>query len=257
LQSLEEMMDEQHLDHINKLEGKVRELYEFKIKSRKIHDDIKFLKLNAEGNPPRERPLDYYIEEKNENILVQADTCIAGFLFTLRKYFDYIPRIVSLIGNNVRREKIESLAELFCNQFYDNLLIPNPEQEELLLCIFKLLEFEINRMCSSNVEQFLNDSTFIGTFMTVFSKQHDLNAFVQNLINKVMFAIENKNEGCFDISLYGIQRYFRREEKKKKDEENEKKDKKEKKNSEDKKEILRETEEDKKKKKRIDKKEIN
>ena len=251
LQSLEEMMDEQHLDHNNKLEGKVRELYEFKIKSRKIHDDIKFLKLNAEGNPPRERPLDYYIEEKNENILVQADTCIAGFLFTLRKYFDYIPRIVSLIGNNVRREKIESLAELFCNQFYDNILIPNPEQEELLICIFKLLELEINKMHSSNVEQFLNDSSFIGTLLTVFSKQNDLNIFLADLLNNIMYTMENKTDGCLDISLYAIQRSFIREEKKKKEgeKEKEKENKKEEKKKKAEEKDKKETEEEKKEKK--------
>jgi hypothetical protein len=254
LQSLEEMMDEQHLDHNNKLEGKVRELYEFKIKSRKIHDDIKFLKLNAEGNPPRERPLDYYIEEKNENILVQADTCIAGFLFTLRKYFDYIPRIVSLIGNNVRREKIESLAELFCNQFYDNILIPNPEQEELLICIFKLLELEINKMHSSNVEQFLNDSSFIGTLLTVFSKQNDLNIFLADLLNNIMYTMENKTDGCLDISLYAIQRSFIREEKKKKEgeKEKEKENKKEEKKKKAEEKDKKETEEEKKRKERKD-----
>ena len=250
LQSLEEMMEEQHEDHKNKLESIVREHFTLKIKSRKLYNDIKDLKLDAENNASKKISLDYYVEEKSDTILIGAKESITKFLFIIRENFDYIPRIAALVEEKKNREKMESIAELFCNQFYDNLLIPNPEQEELLLCIFKLLEFEINRMCSSNVEQFLNDSTFIGTFMTVFSKQHDLNAFVQNLINKVMFAIENKNEGCFDISLYGIQRYFRREEKKKKDEENEKKDKKEKKNSEDKKEILRETEEDKKKKKK-------
>ena len=251
LQSLEEMMDEQHKDHYTKLQGKLRELYEFKIKSRKIHDDIKFLKLNAEGNPPRERPLDYHIEEKNDTILVQAETCIEKFLFILKENFDYIPRIVSLIGNNVRREKIESLAELFCNQFYDNILIPNPEQEELLICIFKLLELEINKMHSSNVEQFLNDSSFVGTLLTVFSKQYDLNIFLSDLLNNTMFKIENKTDGCLDISLYAIQRSFIREEKKKKEgeKEKEKENKKEKKEKKTEEKEKKENEDEKKEKK--------
>ena len=253
IQSLEEMMDEQHEDHNNKFEEKARELYTLKIKSRKIYNDIKYLKLNAEGNAPSERPLDCYIEEKNDTILVGAKESITKFLFIIRENFDYIPRIVSLIGENTKREKVESLAELFCNQFYDNILIPNPEQEELLICIFKLLELEINNMYSSNVEQFLNDSTFIGIFMTVFSKQHDLIVFITNLLNTIMHKVENKTEGCFDISLYAIERYFKREEKKRKDEEKElekgKKDKKEKeeKKEEEKKDV-KETKEEKERK---------
>ena len=126
----------------------------------------------------------------------------------------------------------------------------------------KLLELEINKMYSSNVEQFLNDSTFIGIFMTVFSKQHDLNIFIANLLNTIMHKVENKIEGCFDLSLYAIQRYFKREEKKRKDEEKEldksKKEKKEKeeKKEEEKKETKEEKERKEKEKKEKDEKKI-
>ena len=245
LVSLEEMIDEQHADHKIKIEGKVRELFDLKIKSRKIYNDIKFLKLNAEGNPLAERPKEYCLEEKNDPLLVEAKESITKFLFIIREYFDYIPRIVSLIRNNVEREKIESLAELFCNQFYDNLLIPNPEQEELLICIYKLLELEINNMHSSNVEQFLNDSSFIGTFMTAFSKQHDLNVFLSDLLDNIMYIMEKNSEGCLDISLYAIQRNLRREKKKKKEEERERGKKEEKDNKKD----INDNEEEKKEKK--------
>ena len=232
LESLEEMMDEQHEDHIEKLEEKVMELFRLKIESRKIFNDIKFLKLKAEGNSSAKRPPDYYIEEKNDTILVGAKESITKFLFIIRENFDYIPKIASFLDENTnKREKLESLAELFCNQFYDNVLISNPEQEELLICIYKLLEFEINKMYTANSEQFLNDSNFVGIFMTVFSKQHELNVFVANLLNKLIYAVENKTEGCFDLSLYAIQRFFKRDERKKREEEKEldkdKKDKKE------------------------------
>ena len=85
-------------------------------------------------------------------------------------------------------------------------------------------------MYNANSEQFLNDSNFVGKFFTVFSKQHDLNVFVANLLNKLIYAVENKTEGCFDLSLYAIQRFFKRDERKKREEEKElEKDKKEKK----------------------------
>ena len=259
LESLEEMMDEQHEDHIENLEKKVMELFRLKIESRKIFNDIKFLKLKAEGNSSVKRPPDYYIEEKNDTILVGAKESITKFLFIIRENFDYIPKIVSFLDENtLKREKLESLAELFCNQFYDNVLIPNPEQEELLICIYKLLEFEINKMYTANSEQFLNDSNFVGIFMTVFSKQHDLNVFVANLLNKIIYAVENKTEGCFDLSFYAIQRFFKRDERKKREEEKElEKDRKDKKEDEKKVEPVKENEEQKKKKDKKKTEEIN
>ena len=246
LESLEEMMDEQHEDHMKNLTSKLIELFTLKIKSRNIYDDIKFLKLSAEVNSSAKRPLDYYIEENNDTILVGAKESITKFLFIIRENYDYIPKIASFLRENYSREKLESLAELFCNQFYDNVLISDPEQEELLICIYKLLEFEINKMHVANSEQFLDDSTFVGIFMTVFSKQHDLSVFVANLLNKTMYAVENKTEGCFDLSLYAIQRFFKRDEKKKKEEEKELDKGKKEKKDEEKKEKKEKENEDKK-----------
>ena len=246
LESLEEMMDEQHEDHMKNLTSKLIELFTLKIKSRNIYDDIKFLKLSAEVNSSAKRPLDYYIEENNDTILVGAKESITKFLFIIRENYDYIPKIASFLRENTSREKLESLAELFCNQFYDNVLISDPEQEELLICIYKLLEFEINKMHVANSEQFLDDSTFVGIFMTVFSKQHDLSVFVANLLNKIMYAVENKTEGCFDLSLYAIQRFFKRDEKKKKEEEKELDKGKKEKKDEEKKEKKEKENEDKK-----------
>ena len=245
LESLEEMMDEQHEDHMKNLTSKLIELFTLKIKSRNIYDDIKFLKLSAEVNSSAKRPLDYYIEENNDTILVGAKESITKFLFIIRENYDYIPKIASFLREK-SREKLESLAELFCNQFYDNVLISDPEQEELLICIYKLLEFEINKMHVANSEQFLDDSTFVGIFMTVFSKQHDLSVFVANLLNKTMYAVENKTEGCFDLSLYAIQRFFKRDEKKKKEEEKELDKGKKEKKDEEKKEKKEKENEDKK-----------
>ena len=253
-QSLEDMINEQHEDHGNKLDMKVKELFNAKLKTRKLYDDIKYLKLNTEGSALQDRPLEYYIEEKNDNIIGQATESITKLFFIIRKYFDYIPKIVSLIDENEKREKIESIAELFCNQFYDNVLIPNPEQEELLICIFKLLEFEINKMESSNIERFLNDSSFIGTFMTVFSKQHDLSVYIGDLLDNVMYKVKNKNEKCLDISFNGILKYLIKEKKNdekekaaKKEKEEKKKEKEEKKKEDDERE-KRERKEQKEKK---------
>ena len=108
---------------------------------------------------------------------------------------------------------VESLVELFCNQFYDNILIPNPENEELLILIYKLLEKEIANMNSASIDEFLHDSTFLGKFISSFSKRQELNFFLSILLNPIITSIENENDGCLDMSLFSIQNYVKKKKK--------------------------------------------
>ena len=68
---------------------------------------------------------------------------ISKLLFLMRNNYDYILKIFSLINDEDilldNKKEIESLIDLICNQFYDNILIPNPEQEELLILIYYFL----------------------------------------------------------------------------------------------------------------------
>ena len=67
--------------------------------------------------------------------------CITELLFIFRNNYDYIIKLSEIIelnnNNNNENEYIfNSIIKLFCNQFYDNILIPNPEQEELLILVY-------------------------------------------------------------------------------------------------------------------------
>ena len=211
--TLEEIILKQQEDDFNKLKTYFKNFYELKIKSRKAYEDILNLKLIGDNNNKTEELSEYYIEEKIDTVLLQLLTPITNLLFIFRNNSDYIIKLISLIDESQDEpEQIESLVELFCNQFYDNILIPNPEQEELLILIYKLLEKEIYSMNSASIDEFMHDNTFLGKFISSFIKKQELNNFLSILLNPMITSIENKsNDDCLNMSLFAIQKFIRKD----------------------------------------------
>ena len=213
-QSLEKIIEKQHLDNYKQMKKYIDDFYKLKIKSRKIYDDIKFLKIGSGWLNIKsldEGKEDFYLTEASSSYFGNAITPIKNLISIIREYYDYVPTIVSLINEKDSKQEIESLAEFFCNQFYTNIFIPNPEQEELLICIYKLLEKEINNMNSDDSNIFLKDSTFIGKLMAVFSKQPELNSFLVNLLNGVLNEVDKKNDMVLDLSLKNLMKHIKKE----------------------------------------------
>ena len=209
--TLEEIILNQQQDDFNKLRKFFKEFYELKLKSRKAYEDIRQLKLSGE-NTKNDEIKEYYIEEKIESVLLQLVQPITNLLFLFRNNSDYIITLISSIDTQDEPEQIDSLVELFCNQFYDNILIPNPEQEELLILIYKLLKQEIALMSSASIDEFLHDSTFLGKFISSFTKRQELNNFLSILLNPMITSIENKNsDDCLSMSLFAIQKSVRKD----------------------------------------------
>ena len=210
--TLEEIILKQQQDDFNKLKTYFKDFYDLKLKSRKAYEDIRNLKLSGENNK-NEQIEEYYIEEKIENVLLQLVQPITNLLYLFRNNSDYIIKLISLIDlNQDEPEQIESLVELFCNQFYDNILIPNPEQEELLILIYKLLEQEIGSMNSASIDEFMHDSTFLGKFISSYTKRQELNNFLNILLNPMITAIENKSgDNCLNMSLFAIQKFIKKD----------------------------------------------
>ena len=63
------------------------------------------------------------IEENIDKVLLQTCEPIKNLLFLFRNNYNYITKLVSLIDEQDEEDQIESLFQLFCNQFYDNILI--------------------------------------------------------------------------------------------------------------------------------------
>ena len=232
--TLEDIIINQQKEDFKKLQEYFYQYYTLKISSRKIYEDMRKLKAyqgkktndKSEENKKKsnkenylENEIDYKdfcIENDIDKVLFQACEPIKNLLFLFRNDYDYITQLISLIDDGDEKEEIESLVELFCNQFYDNILIPNPEQEELLILIYKLLETEISQMNSASTDEFMHDSTFLGKFISSFTKKQELNVFLSILLNPLIASIENKNDKCLDMSLFSIQKIIQ----KKKEDEN-------------------------------------
>ena len=128
--TLEEVIIKQQNDDFDYLKDLFTQYYEKKLQSRKQFEIIKNLEKNMKMDNK-----EYVIEKDIERILLDSNDPIKNLMFILRNNYDYITKLVSLIDETDEVENIDSLVELFCNQFYDNILIPNPEQEELLILI--------------------------------------------------------------------------------------------------------------------------
>ena len=199
--TLEEVITKQQTDDFNYLKELFFKYYETKIKTRKEFEIIRTLEKNSKNFTA-----EYYLDKNIESELSDTAQTIKNLLFLIRNNYDYITKIVSLIEETDEQEKVDSLVELFCNQFYDNILIPNPEQEELLILMYKLLEEEITPMNSASVDEFLSDNTFLGKFISSYINKRELKVFLKMLLNPLILSIENSGLECMDMSLQNINR---------------------------------------------------
>ena len=124
--TLEDVITSQQKNDFNNLKNYFKEYYTAKLDIRKTFDDILKSSQNDYDNLK-----ELYVEDNIDKILLHTCEPIKNLLFLFRNDYNYIIKLVSLIDDQDEEEDIESLAYLFCNQFYDNILIPNPEEEEL------------------------------------------------------------------------------------------------------------------------------
>ena len=197
--TLEDVTINQQKSDYNHLKNYFRDYYLAKLNIRKSFDDIKKLSQNEFKKIKK-----ICIEPDLDNLIPQMTEPVKNLLFLFRNDYNYITKLISLIDENDEEEQIESLVHLFCNQFYDNILIPNPEQTELLLLIYKLLEEEILPMNAALIDDFLNDSSFLGKFCSTFMKRQEFKLYLTMLLNPIILSIENENEECLEMSLISI-----------------------------------------------------
>ena len=186
--TLEDVIINQQKTDFNHLKDYFKDYYTAILNIRKSFDDIKKLSREDFKNIKT-----LYIDQNLDNLIPQISEPIKNLLFILRNDYNYISKLISLIDEKDERENIESLVHLFCNQFYDNILIPNPEQTEMLLLIYKLLEDEISPMNTALIELYLS-----------------------MLLNPFILSIENEAEECLDMSLISIKDFIIKKNKEKK-----------------------------------------
>ena len=179
------------------------EYYDTKLKIRKVYEDIEMLKDNKKNYKH------IFFKKNAEEIFLKSLKPISDILFIFRNNYDYVIKLIELIeneekdnsNNNKNYYYKDSIIELFCNQFYDNILIPNPEQKELLILIYKLIEREISNIQTPSIDNFLNDNTFLGKFINYLMRKPELKIFLSRLLSPLILNIENENEEL-DISIF-------------------------------------------------------
>ena len=124
--TLEDVIIRHQENEFVQLKDYFKQYYLKKLQSRKILEEIKKL-----GNNKQNKIRELFMERELEHVFLDICEPIKNLLFLFRNNYDYITTLVSLISEYDEDDKISSLVELFCNQFYENILIPNPEQEEL------------------------------------------------------------------------------------------------------------------------------
>ena len=206
--TLKEMITSQLQIYKNKIEENYRKYYISKLETREILENLILIEKNELNK------INKFKEYKEvELYLGDAYDPIKKLLFLFRNNYDYVLKILSIIGDenilNNNRKEIESLIDLFCSQFYDNILIPNPEQEELLILIYLLLEKEISSMNSASVSAFLDsENSIIGLFLKSYTKKQELKNFISMSLGSLILNIENNSEKCIDLNLGNIKNYI-------------------------------------------------
>ena len=109
------------------------------------------------------------------------------------------------------------MVELLCNQFYDNILIPSQNQDnpELGILIYKLLEDEIISMNSATVDDFLNNNSFLGKFLTTYVKKDEFRLFFGKLLKPLILSIDNQDDNYLDLSIINIKSNLNKKEREK------------------------------------------
>ena len=203
--TLEDIISKQQKLDSEKLKNYFKDYYKNKLEIRRTTEEIKRIENNDENITKK-----INMEKEIEHMFLDISEPIKNLLFLFRDNYDYIITLISLITEYDDEDKISSLVELFCNQFYDNILIRNKGEDELLILIYKLLEKEIISMNIASIDEFLGNDTFIGKFFSSFLKRYELKNSLLTLINNFIINLEySKGDEYCGMSIIKISEYVK------------------------------------------------
>jgi len=146
----------------------------------------------------------YELVQENDKyqLLLEVLDPIEKFLFKIRTNFQYQLILIDLIQNYEEKkvDETENLVDFFCHYFYENLLVQNPESDELMIFYFLLLEKEINQMNSPAVSSF-DDNYFIGKILKSYAKKSEFKIYFSNILNELIINVDNNMDTCLEIDL--------------------------------------------------------
>ena len=204
--TLEDVIIKQQANDTDNLKDFFKKYYGIKLNIRKNWEEINEIKKDNKNK----NILSYFIEDEVEKNLRDACEPIKNLLFILRNNYDYLTRLISLIKiedfEQKNLEKVNSFIELLINQFYENILISNPEQQEFLILIYKLFEEEVIPMGGACLDEFLSNNSFIGLLLSSYTKRQEIIGYISMILNPIILSIDNDNRDCLDLSIASIKR---------------------------------------------------
>lgn len=102
-----------------------------------------------------------------------------------------------------------SLVDLFSQQFYENILVNNPEQDELMILLSILILQEINSMFVPSVKSFLN-SSFVGKMLKSLTKRPEIKQFFYQWAAELIIKVEQSLDNFWDIDISRISDYLKK-----------------------------------------------
>ena len=69
-------------------------------------------------------------------------------------------------------------------------------------------------MSAATQDEFLNNNSFLGIFLSSFSKRQEIIGYISMILNPIILSIDNEEKDCLDISINSIERYLYREKEK-------------------------------------------
>ena len=145
------------------------------------------------------------MEENSEKELLEVFEPLNKFLFQLQ---NNIQHVINIIENLKTNQEMDQVVDLLCHFFYENILITKPEQEEVLLICYHLLEKEIENLNSPSVSSFLNGS-FIGKFLKSFTRRQDIKSYLSMVLGDLILKMEKSTVNFLEIDVSRINDHLR------------------------------------------------
>jgi hypothetical protein len=114
----------------------------------------------------------------------------------------------TLEKNYLNSKSLNSILELFCNQFFDNLYVENQENEELLIFFYTLFFREIGK--DELLDGFgILDNNILGKILNVFLKKQEFKSCFSVILRDVMVNIDLVSDQFLELELTRIDEYVR------------------------------------------------
>jgi hypothetical protein len=195
------LVTKQQQNNIESLKSFYYDYYNIRLKIRETFENNK--RINGLQNF-----VNYELTTETEKTLLEAFDPIQKLLFLLRNNNKHLLLLIENL--EINKENSDTIVDLIGHQFYENLLIQDPEHEELLILIYLLLKKEIDQMNSARVLSFLDEGEkFIGKLLKSYTKRQDLKTFLTMILGNILLEVENHTETCLDLDIGRIASYIK------------------------------------------------